>query len=221
MENKVRIMKNINSFPYLKNYGWKKLEDKSKKKEDQTKQKVDKKLEERRLQKPNQIRGYCVDILLNDLNKLFEGISDAPHHKSIWMLQREILALLSPNVPPEPTDLDRILPDNIITDFKLEYLCVFVREFHTRFLKQYAFKSKSRYIHILFHMPMVMQYFWLQFNVSLVQLSNEGFEHTHYRHRSVFTRLFNNGGGHITTVKPKFPTQKYFYIGNGDKFIIV
>ena len=83
MENKVRIMKNINSFPYLKNYGWKKLEDKSKKKEDQTKQKVDKKLEERRLQKPNQIRGYCVDILLNDLNKLFEGISDAPHHKSI------------------------------------------------------------------------------------------------------------------------------------------
>ena len=45
-----------------------------------------------------------------------------------------------------------------------------------------------------------------QFNVSLVQLSNEGFEHTHYRHRSVFTRLFNNGGHN--NCKTKIPNTK-------------
>ena len=130
---------------------------------------------------PNQIRGGAIDVMLNNIDTIFEGITSNRVNdcKVLLQLWRNIVCHFQ--ATNDEIRSDSNFYNTLNVSVKL-FLALFARIFPNK-------SMRSPYLHLLTH----LEYYIKKFG-SLARYSNQGFENSHKYHKTLLGRISNNGG---------------------------
>ena len=134
---------------------------------------------------PNQIKGYQVDLMLLNIPTIFENINieitEKDKYIKLLSLWRDLLCFIQAT----NSDIENYGKELFLTALQRKVVM-----FHLALKAVFPNRVvKSQYIHLLNHLPDLIRRFG-----SFTRYSNQGFENSHKYHRTLFTRLSNNGG---------------------------
>ena len=137
--------------------------------------------DERSLSQTTQIRGYQVEIMLNNISEMFTNIDSkrVPEFKLLLSLWRKLVCHIQVTSEDLNKHKEAFYDSLNLKVFKDLLKLIFPKK-----------TIRSQYIHILYH----LEYYFKTFGC-LVRYSNQGLENSHKYHKALVTRISNNGGG--------------------------